>query len=144
MILSFKKILTVGLLMTFLLVTTSAFAQGQHHEVRHSHNQSHAVSPFDGNKESKSLHCLLKSHTHQGFCPHSESGPKNAHSFIIATDCGGKTSGTIPNLTSFHSDLAEINYFSYNHFLSGNKLASSPVSHFHHFTDTLDPPPRIL
>jgi hypothetical protein len=142
--LSFKNILMVGLLMTFLLVTTSAFAQGQHHEMRYSHHQSHAVSPFDGDKANTSLHCLLKSQTHHGFCPHSEFGPKNAHSFIIATDCGGKTSGTIPNLTSFHGDFAEINYFSYNYFLLGNKLASSGVSPFHRFIDSLDPPPRVL
>lgn len=142
MSLSFKKILMTWMLASVLLFATNALAQGQHHGAHHSHHQGHSASPFDVKNETKSLHCQLQSHTHFGFCPHSVTG-KNTP-LAIAADCGGKTSGSIPNSTSFNGDFAEINNFSYVHFLPGNKLASSIVSNYHRFIDTLDPPPRVL
>ena len=132
----------IWVLVSVLLVATNALAQGQHHEAHHSHHQSHTASPFDVKSETKSLHCQLQSHTHFGFCPHSITG-KNTP-LTIAADCGGKTSGSIPNSTSFSSDIAELSYISSINLLPGKNLAFAGTITFHRFIDSLDPPPRLL
>lgn len=137
----FKRNILLVVLVWALLGTTNALAQAHQHG-DHQHQQNSVVSPFDSPKGIQSLHCLLRGHSHQVFCPHSK--PDSAQTTNIATDCGGKTSGAIPNSTSFSSEFAEINFLSLIHHSPGTKLAPSIVRLYLRFTDSLDPPPRFI
>lgn len=138
----------IAVLVWALLVTTNALAHPHHHGDHlnqhgdHQHQQNSVVSPFDGPKGVQSLHCLLRGHSHQVFCPHLK--PDSAQNTNIATDCGGKTSGSIPNSTFFSSEFAEINCLSLIPHSPGKKLAPSIVRLYHRCTDPLDPPPRFI
>ncbi len=139
----FKRILMAGFSLWVLLGTTNAFAQPHQHEA-HSHHQSHMVSPFDRGKEVTSLHCLLKGHTNEIFCPHSKPGKGQINSFNIAADCGGKNSGTVPATTSSSSHYAESHSFSLNQHWVTERIFFSAMNPFHRSMDSLDPPPIIL
>jgi hypothetical protein len=108
----------------------------------HGDHQHHTVSPFDEKKEVRSLHCLLRDHNHQGFCPHSK--PERSQTAHIATDCGGKTSPSIPNTTSFSNDFGAAIFLTLNHYSPDYILAPSNIPSYQRYIDSLDPPPRIL
>ena len=137
---SLMRNILIVVLVWALFGTTNALAKAHVHGDHHAH-QTTTVSPFDAKKEVKSLHCVLKGHTHQGFCPHSK--PERSQTATIATDCGGKTTPSIPNATNFGSELAETYFFSLIHISPENKLTPTVSSLYHRFTDSLDPPPII-
>lgn len=137
----FKRKLLLVVLAWALLGTSNALAKAHDHG-NHQHPQSTIVSPFDGEKEVRSLHCVLRSHTHQGFCPHSK--PERSQTANIATDCGGKTTPSIPNTTSFSNDSGESSFLTLNHYSPGKMLVLSEMLSYHRFIDSLDPPPRVL
>lgn len=134
------KNILIMVLVWALFGATNALAKPHMHGDHHEH-QITTVSPFEGKKDAPSLHCLLKSHTHQGFCPHSK--PERGQTATIATDCGGKTTPSIPNTTNFSSELAEMHFFLLIHISPENKLTPTVSSLYHRFTDSLDPPPII-
>jgi hypothetical protein len=137
----FKMKIMLCMLLWGLLGATNALAQGHQHEHHAHHNNQ---SPFEQNKPSQSLHCQLKGHTTLDFCPHSkpESSENNLPS--ISVDCGGKTSGAIPSVSSFSNDFAEIEFLSPSHYVPVNKLAPSTSNFYHRFIESLDPPPRLI
>ena len=59
-----------------------------------SHANDHVLSPFDAPKAKKSLHCMLKKHSHRAlpFCPHTMR-VRTGHT-ELKTDCGDSSSGT--------------------------------------------------
>ncbi len=122
-----------------LFGATNAMAKPHMHGEHHEHQ---TVSPFDGKKDAPSLHCLLRSHTHQGFCPHSK--PERSQTAKIAADCGGNTSGAIPNSTSFGSEFADASATPLTHSSPDEKLTPIVLMSYHSFIDSLDPPPRVL
>jgi hypothetical protein len=135
------KILVFVVFFCALLSPKNIFAKVHNHNGQH---QKEITSPFEVKKEKTSLHCLLKLHALNEPCPHSNSVKGKSISFTIASDCGGKTSGAIPNTATFNYDFAEansvlliINYwesaFISDHFFSG-----------HGFNDSLSPPPRSI
>lgn len=126
-----------------LLGATNALAKAHDHE-DHSHHQGHMVSPFEAKKEAPSLHCLLRSHNHQGFCPHSNPGKNQNTPISIAADCGGKTSGALPGTSSFQNDFAQAIFIPLKLGSSNTLLISSKFSSFSRFIDALDPPPRVI
>jgi len=143
---SFIKNILIAVFMWALLGTSNALAHPHHgdhlHQGEHHHHQNHqnsAVSPFDSKKEVRSLHCLLKGHTDRAFCPHSNADGGQTPS--IATDCGGKTSGAIPNSTSFGSEFAEIGFLLLIHHSPEKMLPLTITLPCHRFIDSLDPPP---
>jgi hypothetical protein len=133
----------IGFFLWALFGATHAFAQSHQHGDHQSH-QNHVVSPFEGKKEVKSLHCLLRDHADTVFCPHSKPSMDPVIPFSIATDCGGKTSGSIPNSTSFSKDFTENSFILLVHQLPVEKLVPSKLLSYHRFIDSLDPPPRVL
>ena len=137
----FKKILLLVILALFLLGAKNAIAKAHDHG-QHQNYQDIIVSPFDIEKEVRSLHCIIRSHTHQGFCPHAK--PERNHTAHIATDCGGKTTPTIPNTTSFSNDFSETSFLELSHYSPDTIMASSQIPSYHSFIDSLDPPPRVL
>ena len=136
-----KKILLSVVLALVLLVSNNALAKAHDHG-QHQNHQESIVSPFDIDKEVQSLHCLIRSHTHQGFCPHAK--PERNQTARISTDCGGQTTPTIPNTASFSNDFGETSFLALNHYTPDKILASSHMSFYHFFIDLLDPPPRAL
>ena len=136
-----KKILLLVVLACVLLGANNALAKAHDHR-QHQNHQITIVSPFDIEKEVRSLHCIIRSHTHQSFCPHAKSeSNQNAH---IATDCGGKESPTIPISTSFSNDFSETSFLALSHYSPDIILASSQIPSYHSFIDSLDPPPRAI
>ena len=136
-----KKILLSVVLAWVLLGSNNALAKAHDHGQHHNHKDTIA-SPFDIEKEVRSLHCIIRSHTHQGFCPHSK--PERSQTANIATDCGGKTTPSIPNTTSFSNDSGEASFLTLNHYSPGKMLVPSEMLSYHRFIDSLDPPPRVL
>ena len=137
----FKKILLLVVLAWALLGSNNALAKAHDHG-QHQNYQDIIVSPFDIEKEVRSLHCIIRSHTHQGFCPHAKS-ERNQNAYI-ATDCGGKETPTIPNSTSFSNDFSETSFLALSHYSPDKILASSHMPSYHFFIDSLDHPPRTL
>jgi len=136
-----KRILLLVALASALLGSNNALAKVHDHG-QHQNHQDTIVSPFDIEKEVRSLHCIIRSHTHQGFCPHAK--PERNQTAHIANDCGGKTTSTIPNTTSFSNDCSETSFLAQSHYSPGKILASSHMTSYHFFIDSLDPPPRAL
>ena len=136
-----KRILLLLVLAWALLGANNALAKAHDHGQHHNHKDTIA-SPFDVEKEVPSLHCVISSHTHQGFCPHEKS--ERNQTTQIATDCGGQTTPTIPNTTSFSNDFGETSFLALSHYSPDKILASSHISSYHFFIDLLDPPPRAL
>ena len=137
---SFKTLAFV-LLFCALLSPKNIFAEVHNHN---GHHQKEITSPFEVKKEKNSLHCLLKIHALNEPCPHSNSVKGKSISFTIAPDCGGNTSGTIPNTTTFNYDFTGAISVT----LITNYWKSAFTSdHFfisHGFNDSLSPPPRTI
>jgi len=113
----------------------------------HGHHQKHLgsiVSPFDSHKNHASPHCLLMKGVHhqKGKCPHSSA--KRDKNTRINIDCGGKTSGAIPNTSSYSSDYVEayLNPFVYP--LKDKQITTITRLSYKQFIDLLDPPPRFV
>jgi hypothetical protein len=137
---SFKTLAFV-VLFCALLSPKNIFAEVHNHN---GHHQKEITSPFEVKKEKTSLHCLLKLHALNEPCPHSNSVKDESTLLTIASDCGGKTSGAIPNTATFNYDFAGVtsvmlitNYwrsaFTSDHFFAGNG-----------FNDSSFPPPRAI
>ena len=137
---SFKTLAFVVLFFA-LLSPKNIFAEVHNHN---GHHQNEITSPFEVKKEKNSLHCLLKIHALNEPCPHSNSVKGKSISFTIAPDCGGNTSGTIPNTTTFNYDFTGATSVT----LITNYWESAFTSdHFfisHGFNDSLSPPPRTI
>jgi hypothetical protein len=138
---SFLRTLMLGVIFVVFLNPLNVFAQSHSHE---GHHQKEITSPFETKKEKNSLHCLLKLHAHTEFCPHSNSLHDKSVPVTIASDCGGKTSGALPNIASFNYDFAEVT--SLLLITNGLKSALTPdqFSPNQHFNKSISPPPRTI
>jgi hypothetical protein len=124
-----------------LLSSNNALSKAHDHGQLQKH-QDTIVSPFDSKKEVRSLHCLMRTHTHQGICPHSKS--ESNQTVYIANDCGGKKTPTIPNTTSFSNDFGKMSFLTLTHYSSDKMLTPSHMLSYYCFIDSLDPPPRAI
>jgi hypothetical protein len=138
---SLTRNILIVILAWALLGAANALAMSHDHG-DHQLHQNAIVSPFDGKKEVRSMHCLLRGHSHQGFCPHSKS--ERSQTDTIASDCGGKTTPSIPNTTSFSNDFGIAVFVLRSHYSPDEKLTPIVFKSYHNFIDSLDPPPRIL
>ena len=139
---SFKNKLMILVLAWILFGASNALAKAHDHG-QHQHHQNTIVSPFKENKkEVQSLHCVLKNHANQGFCPHSK--PDRSQTTSITVDCGGKTTPSTPNTISFSTDFGEAGFLLRSHYSPDEKLTPIVFISYHSFIDSLDPPPRIL
>ena len=136
---SFYKKIVLLMLAWVLLGASNAFALGHDHG---QHHQNTIVSPFDSKKEVRSLHCVLRGHSHQGFCPHSKV--ERSQTASLASDCGGKTTPSIPNTASFSNDFGVAGFILQSHYSSDKKLTPIVFMSYLRFIDSLDPPPRVL
>ena len=137
--------LTISLSVAFILFGVSEALAKQHDHLANHHDQGSIVSPFDSlNKKTNSPHCLLMSKFHhgKGKCPHSKaSGDKTTK---ISMDCGGKTSGSIPNQSTYTKNFGEAHLNPLTHpTLIKNIAIISSFSSKHYF-DLLVPPPRFV
>ena len=136
---SFKRNLMIGIMAWAFLGVSNALAQS------HQHHQKHMVSPFDGKKEAKSLHCKLKGHIHFGFCPHSIPDKSLAAPIRIAADCGGRTPEAIPSSSSIIKNLFVSSAFNENPVLHSSKIMMEILPFYDFFLpDLLAPPPRFI
>jgi hypothetical protein len=141
-----KKILC-ALVFLFSLNSTSAFAQShnhQGHQGHQGHHQKNITSPFELKTATFSLHCVLKLHSQKEFCPHSTTTKDKILPVIIASDCGGKTSGGIPNTALFNYDFTEISSIVLTINDLKSRFASDQFFACHFFNDSLSPPPRTI
>ena len=136
--------LIISLTAAFILFGVFEALAKQHDRLANHNGQSSIVSPFDSIKKTNSPHCLLmrKFHHQQGKCPHSKgSRDKNTN---ISMDCGGKTSGSIPNPSTYTNNFGETNLSPLTHPpLHKNITIISSFSCKHYF-DLLVPPPRFV
>lgn len=116
-----------------------AMASSHHHHIEHQ-----AISPFDKTQNSPSAHCILRNHTHFGFCPHSLSPKDYVAGFQIASDCGGQTPGTIPSNTSASKNLTVLPAtWEAPVFKFVETMTRVFSSYDFRFVDPLDHPPRF-
>jgi hypothetical protein len=138
-----KRNLMIGLLIWAVFGATNAFAQAHEHG-HHSHHQMQMTSPFDKDRLTQSLHCQLKGHANLGFCPHSLSGKDKSTSFSISPDCGGTPIGSTTSTQFSSNDLAETIFLLPLPHTPEYILVLSKTFPFHRYSDSLDPPPRII
>ena len=135
--------LSISITIAFILFGVSEILAKQHDHLANHHDRGHVASPFDSVKKTNQQHCLLMGQFHhrKGVCPHSKAIGDGAA--LIATDCGGKTPGSTPNLSTSSSDYEEtrLNSFSHSHLIKKITI-TSPFSYKHYF-DLLDPPPKL-
>jgi hypothetical protein len=136
-----KRKLLLVILAGTLFSANNALAKAHDHGQLQNH-QNTIISPFDSGKEVRSLHCHLITHTHQGFCPHSNS--ERNQTAYIATDCHGKTTPAIPNTTSLSNNFGGTSFLALIHDSSDKMLLPSDMLSYHFSIDLLDPPPRAL
>ncbi len=128
--------------MTLILFVLMAWAPGAMASPHHHNGEQ--VSPFDKKQGAPSAHCILKSHTHFGFCPHSLPSKDKTAEFLIAADCGGKTPGTLPSHSSASKNLTV--WFETPAtpvFIVVGNMKNILSSYDFHLFDLLDPPPRF-
>lgn len=136
----FTRKLWIAVLMWVLLSATSALAMSHQHG-DHQHQNS-VVSPFDGQQEVQP-HCVLRGHTHQGFCPHSKH--QRDQTTRIAADCGGKTSGAVPRNIESSKNLVALSTFAGDSVFHAFKKVIEVSSSSHlQFLDTSVPPPKFI
>ena len=122
----------------FLLSMTKVSANGMH-----PHG---TISPFDTQKRVHILHCQLnKHHLSSDYCPHSTT-LKNKEKSVIALDCNGRTSGTLPAVSSYTTSVFLSYIVHYNFELA---LISREVTYtFYGFglflPDQIDHPPQTV
>ena len=139
---SFLKKLVFGLMFWFFLGSVNLFAQVHDHQ---GHHQMQVTSPFEAKKETKALHCLLRLHSVKNFCPHSNFGKGRGSPASIASDCKGKTSGTVPAASSgFCFDDLMINAILSNKNWSKSLFVQDPSFVDYTPLDVLSPPPRPI
>ena len=108
----------------------------------HNHGEHQAVSPFDKKQDTRSATCLLNSHAHYGFCPHSLLD--YADGFRIASDCGSKVPGTVPSNISASKNLTVLPVTQEAPvFIVVENMTRVIPSYDFHFFDPLDHPPRF-
>ena len=138
-----KKVLLVCSIAFMVFSASEALAQN-HEQGHHQQHLDSIVSPFDSHKKLVSPHCLLKSGTHhkKGKCPHLVTNRDQTTQ--IALDCGGKTSGAVPQTSSYSSDYADayLNPFVYP--LQHKQISSIAILSCEQFISLLDPPPRFV
>ena len=113
----------------------------QHHVAQHQ-----PISPFDKEKDGRSLHCVLNDHTNAKSCPHSLLPSNDTTNDRISSACGNKTSGTTPgfgahNLRLF---LTTDTHFKINLFLINQSI--NPPTHGISFSlqEQVDHPPQTI
>ena len=135
-----RKLLVV-LLFWFLIGPTNVFAQSHNHDGSH---QKQSASPFETKKKDVSLHCLLKLHAQHDICPHSNSKSRNNTPISIASDCGGKNSGSTINTISFNYDFAELTPISVGTNDLKLEFFFDQLIHYQRLNDSILPPPKII
>ena len=105
-----------------------------------------AISPFDKQKLGHRLHCELnKHHLSNIYCPHSFA-KKNQEKHVIAPDCGGQTSETLPafgsyNTSVFSSDTVHLNV---ELALISRKFTCTSYGFGFFLPDQIDRPPQTV
>ncbi len=141
----FSRIVATFLFLCVMGFWSSSAVAGMHEHHHGQHGKlEQVVSPFDKKQDVQSKHCALKNHAHYGYCPHDLLSP-SAKGFKIASDCGGKSSGTVPTSTSTGKNLFTLSVFNEMPVLYfSQNIAGILPSYSFQFADSLDPPPRFI
>ena len=137
--------LTISLSVAFILFGVSEALAKQHDHLANHHDQGSIVSPFDSlNKKTNSPHCLLMSKFHhlKGKCPHSKASRDKTTK--ISMDCGGKTSGSIPNPSTYTNNFGEFHLSPLIHPPLTKKITIISSFLSKDYFDLLVPPPRFV
>ena len=121
---------------------SNALASLHHHRVA----QHQSVSPFDKEKDGRSLHCALSDHMNAKFCPHSLLPNNGTTNDRISSDCENGPSGTTPGFSahSFKIFSTAITHFESKLFLTRQQLIS--LAHGISFSPQkqIDHPPQTI
>ena len=103
------------------------------------------ISPFDKQKHGHKLYCELnKRNLSKIFCPHSLA-EKNRAKPVIAPDCSGKTSGTLPAFGSYNTVfLSDTAHFNVELVLINQKFTYFSYGPGFFLPDLVDPPPQTV
>ena len=136
--------LSITLSVAFILFGVSEALAKQHHHLANHHDQGSIVSPFDNLKNASSPHCLLMSKLHhrKGKCPHSKASRDKTTK--ISADCGGKTSGSIPNPSTYTNNFGEFHLSPLIHPPLIKKITIISSFSIKQYFDLLAPPPRFI
>ena len=136
--------LSIILSAAFILFGVSEALAKQHHHLANHYDQGSIVSPFDNPKKASSPHCLLMSKFHhlKGKCPHSKASRDKTTK--ISMDCGGKTSGSIPNPSTYTNNFGEFHLSPLIHPPLIKKITIISLFSSKHYFDLLVPPPRFI
>ena len=135
-----RKFLTLLFLGVFLFLLSMAkvSANGMH-----PHG---TISPFDMQKRVHILHCQLNKHyLSSTYCPHSTT-LKNKEKSVIALDCNGRTSGTLPAVSSYITSvfLSDIVHYNFELVLIRRKFTYAFYEFGFFLPDQIDHPPQTV
>ena len=136
--------LTISLSVAFILFGVSEALAKQHDHLTNHHDQGSIVSPFDSLQKTSSPHCLLMSkfHHRKGKCPHTKTNRDKTTK--ISMDCEGKTSGSIPNPSTYTNNFGEAHLSPLTLPTLIKKITTIPSFSNKHYFDLLVPPPRFV
>jgi len=104
------------------------------------------ISPFDKQKHGHHLHCELnRYHLSNIYCPHSII-KRNKRKPTIATDCGGKTSETLPAFAAYNTSVfsSDTVYFNVELALTSRKFTCTSHDLRFFLPDQIDHPPQTV
>ena len=133
----FKLVFLVGLVWSFVFcLHGTAVAYINHSHVKIS-------SPFDGTANRS--HCLLNQHFSVfKVCPHM-SQPTAGETILIASECGGNATGTIPEKFSFNKNPSVADFsLSLGPDIISSAFFSSLQVDLPKFSNLIAPPPKLL
>mgnify|MGYP001254345027 CR=1 FL=1 len=104
------------------------------------------VFSFDKQKHGHHLHCELnKHHLSNIYCPHSIT-KRNKRKPMIASDCGGKTSGTLLTFAAYNTSVfsSDTVYFNVELALTSRKFTCTSYGFGFFLPDQIDHPPQTV
>ncbi|PIQ99043.1 MAG: hypothetical protein COV66_14240 [Nitrospinae bacterium CG11_big_fil_rev_8_21_14_0_20_45_15] len=115
------------------------------HDFQAIHDNHDGVSPFSKTESPLSLHCILKNHSAEKFCPHKQK-PLTAHrDFGLYSSCNSHSPGSLPAKVFSHAkDLIKSEFFIPTVSSTAHKIHSIRSSEKYPVSDLSDPPPRFL
>jgi len=137
----------------FLFLFFSLWGISNAHAITHAHvhgvkaiNFSHEkVTPINKMESPLSMHCILKNHSPEKFCPHKQQPLKNHRDFGLYSNCNSHSPGSLPaKVFSHFKDLIKSQIFLLTVSSTTHKILPPRSTENHQVSEPSDPPPRAL
>jgi hypothetical protein len=115
------------------------------HDAQTIHDSHGKVSPFSKTESPLSLHCILKNHSAEKFCPHKQKPLKAHRDFGLYSSCNSHSPGSLPAKVFSHAkDLMKSQFSIPAVSYTAHKIHPIHSSEKNPVSDPSDPPPRFL